>query len=92
MEFWDPCRILKIDSNQEKVLIRLDWNQSIRNWEKKVLIGLEVVFQAEAKLSKFLFLCCCSSEFLSEKIFICYRIKTFGKIFLSDKLALTDVL
>ena len=38
-----------------KVLIRLDWNPSIRNSEKKVLIGSEVVFQAGAKLSKFRF-------------------------------------
>ena len=38
-----------------KVLIRLDWNPSIRNSEKKVLIGSEIVFQTGAKLSKFRF-------------------------------------
>ena len=38
-----------------KVLIRLDWNPSIRNAEKKVLIGSEVVFQAGAKRSKYRF-------------------------------------
>jgi len=38
-----------------KVVIRLDWNPSIRNSEKKVLIGSEIVFQTGAKLSKFRF-------------------------------------
>ena len=38
-----------------KVLIRLDWNPSIKNAEKKVLIGSEVVFQEGAKPSKFRF-------------------------------------
>ena len=39
--------------NSRKVLIRLDWNPSIRNAEKKVLIGSEVVFQEGAKRSKY---------------------------------------
>ena len=73
-----------------KVLIRLDRNPSIRNEEKKVLIGSEFMFQEGAKLSKYRFLCCCSSEFLSEIRLICCRIEFFWKIFLSDKLALTD--
>jgi hypothetical protein len=51
MEFWDPCRISKIDSNQEKVLIRLDWNPSIKFAGKKVLMRSKVVSQAGAKLS-----------------------------------------
>ena len=38
-----------------KVLIRLDWIPSIKNAEKKVLIGSEVVFQEGAKPSKFRF-------------------------------------
>ena len=38
-----------------KVLIRLDWNPSIKNAEKKVLIGSEVVFQEGAKRSKYRF-------------------------------------
>jgi hypothetical protein len=38
-----------------KVLIRLEWNPSIRNEEKKVLIGSEFMFQEGAKLSKYRF-------------------------------------
>ena len=55
MEFWDPLSDFKNRFKSRKVLIRLDWNPSIRNSEKKVLIGSEIVFQTGAKLSKFRF-------------------------------------
>jgi hypothetical protein len=35
------------------VLIRRDWNPSIKNAEKKVLIGSKVVFHTGAKRSKY---------------------------------------
>ena len=38
-----------------KVLIRRDWNPSIKNAEKKVLFGSNVVFQKGAKWSKYRF-------------------------------------
>jgi hypothetical protein len=55
MEFWDPLSDFKNRFKSRKVLIRLDWNPSIKNAEKKVLIGSEVVFQEGAKPSKFRF-------------------------------------
>jgi hypothetical protein len=55
MEFWDPLSDFKNRFKSRKVLIRLDWNPSIKNAEKKVLIGSEVVFQEGAKLSKYRF-------------------------------------
>ena len=55
MEFWDPLSDFKNRFKSRKVLIRLDWNPSIKNAEKKVLIGSEVVFQEGAKRSKYRF-------------------------------------
>jgi hypothetical protein len=53
MEFWDPLSDFKNRFKSRKVLIRLDWIPSIKNAEKKVLIGSEVVFQEGAKRSKY---------------------------------------
>jgi hypothetical protein len=75
-----------------KVLIRLEWNPSIRNEEKKCLSDQNSCFRKEPSFQNIVFLCCCSSEFLSEIRLICCRIEFFWKIFLSDKLALTDAL
>jgi len=55
MEFWDPLSDFKNRFKSRKVLIRLYWIPSIKNAEKKVLIGSEVVFQAGAKRSKYRF-------------------------------------
>ena len=69
------------------------WLESIdqKCGEKSAYRITKSCFRKEPSLQNFVFLCCCSSEFLSEIRFICYRIDFFWKIFLSDKLALTDV-
>ena len=60
-----------------------------------MLVGSEVVFQAGAKRSKYRFFMLLLLRILFGNqlalIFICYRIEIVSKIFLSDKLALTDV-
>ena len=65
-----------------KVLIRLDWNPSIRNEEKKVLIGSEFMFQEGAKLSKYRF-------FMLLLLRILVRNKTY---MLSDWIFLKNIL
>ena len=70
-----------------KALIRRDWNPLIKN---ACFSDQMSCFRKEPSDQNIVFLCCCSSEFLSEIFFICYRIRICWKIFLSDKLALTD--
>ena len=65
-----------------KVLIRLEWNPSIRNEEKKVLIGSEFMFQEGAKLSKYRF-------FMLLLLRILVRNKTY---MLSDWIFLKNIL
>ena len=65
-----------------KVLIRLDRNPSIRNEEKKVLIGSEFMFQEGAKLSKYRF-------FMLLLLRILVRNKTY---MLSDWIFLKNIL
>ena len=90
MECWDPCRISKINSNQEKFLSDLTGIHRSEMRRKKCLSDQNSCFRKEPSFQNIVFLCCCSSEFLSEIKLICCRIEFFWKIFLSDKLALTD--
>ena len=90
MECWDPCRISKINSNQEKFLSDLTGIHRSEMRRKKCLSDKNSCFRKEPSFQNIVFLCCCSSEFLSEIRLICCRIEFFWKIFLSDKLALTD--
>ena len=82
---WAP-----LDSNEEKFLsdvTGIHWSKMRR---KKCFSDQMSCFRKEPSDQNIVFLCCCSSEFLSEIFFICYRIRICWKIFLSDKLALTD--
>ena len=84
-KFWAP-----LDSNEEKFLsdvTGIHWSKMRR---KKCFSDQMSCFRKEPSDQNIVFLCCCSSEFLSEIFFICYRIRICWKIFLSDKLALTD--
>jgi hypothetical protein len=61
---------LKNRFKSRKILIRRDWNPSIKNAEKKVLIGSKVVFHKGAKRSKYRFFFAAAPQNSSRKKFL----------------------
>ena len=79
MEFWDPLSDFKNRIKSRKVLIRLDWIPSIKNAEKKVLIGSEVVFQEGAKRSKYHFFAAAPYNSCRKKVLYVIGLNYFEK-------------
>ena len=62
---WAP-----FDSKQEKFLSDVTGIQGSENEEKKCLSDQKSCFTQEPSFQNFVFFCCCSSDFLSDKAFI----------------------
>ena len=70
-----------------KILIRRDWNPSIKNAEKKVLIGSKVVFHKGAKRSKYRFFLLLLLRILLGKSFYMLSDSKFLKIILIGQIS-----